>query len=64
MRVRILSATGVSGKRRRKFFSSSITLFSSLKRQGVGEVAQILHDWVTPAVPTGLPDTQPTEPAA
>ena len=41
-----------------------ITLFSSLKRQGVGEVAQILHDWVTPAVPTGLPDTPPTKPAA
>ena len=28
-----------------------ITLFSSLKRQGVGEVAEILHQWVATTPP-------------
>ena len=35
-----------------------ITLFSSLKRQGVGEVAEILHDWMVtpPPAPEGTSD--------
>jgi GTP-binding protein len=40
-----------------------VTLFSSLKRQGVGDVAEILHDWV--AIPTGTPEGTPDhDPAA
>ncbi|WP_293998045.1 ribosome biogenesis GTP-binding protein YihA/YsxC [Sphaerotilus sp.] len=36
-----------------------ITLFSSLKRQGVGEVAEILQGWMVPP-DTPVPDTDPT----
>jgi GTP-binding protein len=38
-----------------------ITLFSSLKRQGVGEVAEILHGWMVPTdAPVPVPDPAPT----
>lgn len=48
----------------------SVTLFSALKKQGVGDVAQILQSWAPPVVVPQIPDapeatTEPaTEPAA
>ena len=43
----------------------SVTLFSALKKQGVGDVAQILHEWVhsVPVVPT-MGDIPPELPEA
>ena len=37
----------------------SITLFSALKRQGVGDVAQILHGWIPPTPTTDDPVATP-----
>ncbi|MFM2052055.1 MAG: hypothetical protein RL456_92 [Pseudomonadota bacterium] len=45
-----------------------ITLFSALKRQGVGDVARILHEWsvppATPTAPADPPDIRHDDPAA
>ena len=58
------AATEVLGRVATEASDVGITLFSALKKSGVGDAAQTLHAWAHAAVPVRMPELPPSSPAS